>query len=172
MKLRTFEGLFVLGLASVSSTGLVVACSSSSSSGTPPADDAGMNPDATEAHDTSTHDDASNAPDSTPDVQTPCGEAGTCPTGQACVTFTTSGGSCDQTILDGGVCPAGYVTCGANTDGGMFGCAVDSVSQQCTDVPADCTANPSCNTCGTDLCVNCDCTAATATTASCDCLAP
>ncbi len=154
--------------------GLVVACSSSSSSGPATGNDAGTSPDATAAHDSAAHDDASDVADTAPaaDVQTPCGEAGTCTTDQLCVTFTTSGGSCDQTILDAGVCPPGYVSCGVNDDGGMFGCAVNSVSQQCTAVPNECAGNPSCATCGASLCMQCDCNGATATTAACGCLAP
>jgi hypothetical protein len=171
MKLRS--GLFILCLASASSTGLVVACSSSSSSGAG-GDDAGTALDATGSHDTSTHDDSSDTTDAAPeaDVQTPCGEAGTCTIDQLCVTFTTSGGSCDQTILEAGVCPAGYSSCGVNDDGGMFGCAVDSVSQQCTTLPNECAGTPSCATCGASLCMSCDCLGATPTTASCGCLAP
>jgi hypothetical protein len=176
MKLRSFGGLFVLGLAAASSTALVVACSSSSSSGGT-GDDAGTGLDATGAHDTSTNDDGSatadSAPDAGADVQTPCGDAGTCTSGQLCVTFDNGGGSCDQTILDAGVCPAGYVSCGVNDDGGMFGCRVSSIIQQCNPLPPECTNGvPSCNTCGTDLCSSCDCVDASATTATCNCLSP
>jgi len=169
------SSLFVLGLAAASSTALVVACSSSSSSGPAGGDDAGA--DATGNHDAATHDDSSatpdSAPDSAPDVQTPCGDAGICTGDQLCVTFDNGGGSCDQTILDGGVCPSGYVSCGTNDDGGMFGCRVSNIIQQCNDLPSSCTNGvPSCNTCGTELCVSCDCVDASATTATCSCLAP
>jgi hypothetical protein len=171
MNLRS--SLLILGLATASSTGVLFACSSSSSSGTSTGDDAGTTPDATGTHDSAPHDDASEMADTAvADVQTPCGEAGTCTAGQLCVTFTTSGGSCDQTILDAGVCPPGYASCGVNDDGGMFGCAVDMVSQQCTTLPNECAGSPTCANCGASLCMSCDCNGATATTAACGCLAP
>lgn len=98
----------------------------------------------------------------------------TCAAGQVCVTKTTNGGQCDQTIYvtNGNACPLTMVECG-DIDAGNVGCQVHTVTATCEDVPTSCHDALTCDgACGIALCGSCDCESASDTSIACGCAAP